>query len=148
MGLSGTIWYYINTAVQALPDETADSLVKQRVDNLGNIFRFMDRLVPLIFIGLWAVVLFLSIRFEPSHPIFYIIGLLSLIFFSVIAVVLVDFGTLFFSNSVFDVVKDILSNSLFFVYNMHYISFIIGIISLIIFYSRVNISKVNEAGIQ
>ena len=137
LGLMSIIAYHLMDAVNDLPDDIMvddDSLTQ--ITRISKIFRFVDKLVPLLFVLLWAISIFLSLRVIPDHPAFYFFSFVFLLVFTLVSIIFVDFSSLFFSNSVFDPIRNDLSNSLFFANNLHYISFFVMLISLIIFYSR------------
>lgn len=146
LALVSVIWYHIDAEVQNLPSDVADDVVKQRISDMGDIFLFLDKLVPLVFVLLWGLAIWFSIRTAPTHPLGFFFSLFALAFYTLISIVLVDFSGLFFDNSVFLPIIDQLSNSLFFAFKLHYISFFIMVVSLVIFYSK---SKAGiEVGVQ
>lgn len=146
LAFTSLIWYHLNAEIQAMPVDIIDSVTKQRVNDMGKIFSFIDRMIPFIFMLFWLLTLFFSSTLSPTHPIFFVLSFITLLVLSLVSIFLVDFYEIFFSNSVFNVVNEGLSNSLFFAGKFHLISFFIMIFSLVIFYSRNKMSK--EVGIQ
>ncbi len=141
LSLVSVIAYFVNVEIQALPGDVADDVTKQRVENIVGIFAFIDRLIPFIFVLLWAVTLVSSFKVSPTHPLFFVLSFVALLVLSVVSVFLTDFFSVFFAESIFNVVIDGLSNSLFFASKFHLISFFILIFSLVIFYNRNKLSK-------
>lgn len=146
LAFTTVIGYHINQEIQGLDSDIADSVTKQRVADIFKIFSFIDRLIPLIFILFWTLTIFFSSTLSPTHPVFFVLSFITLLVLSLVSIFLVDFYTIFFANSIFDVVNDMLSNSFFFAGKFHYISFFIMLISLVIFYSRNKMSK--EVGVE
>lgn len=130
------IWIQFNDKLQTLPVDDPDAMTA--INNMGNWFLFLDRLVPFIFIVLWIGAILSSLLVNPEHPMFFIVSLIMIFILTIVSIIFVDFGQRLFSNAIIVSVSSQLTNSMFFINNMHFISFFVMIISSVWFYSKGN----------
>lgn len=132
--LGYTVWENFNDTIQNMDNIGAEE--KAVFDNMSRWFLFVDYMIPFIMVILWLAVIISSIKVEPEHPFFFVVSLVLVILYSFFIFMLVDFGTAFIENDVFTNYIDNLSNTWFFIHNLHYISFVIMIITTAWFYSK------------
>lgn len=134
--VSYVVYVNWNIQIQGMDSDLVDDYTKDKIAGFNSVFLFFDKLVPFIFLGLWGLVIYASSKVKPDHTGFFLIALVSLTLLTILSIVLVDVGSMFLESSVISSVVSPLSNVRFFVYKFHYISFFVGLISLVIFYTR------------
>lgn len=134
MVFSYYVWIQINNKFQNMDNIDAD--VKAIINDFGKWFLFLDKIVPFLFIALWFCVFLSSLLVNPEHPAFFIVNLIVIFFFTIVVIIFVDFGQRLFSNVLLVAVSSQLSNSMFFINNLHFISFFVMLFSSVWFYVR------------
>lgn len=137
-------WISFDNNIQNMDVGDADS--KLAIHNMGNWFLFLDKLLPFIFVVLWFSVILSSLLVNPEHPAFFLVSLVSIFIYTIVAIILVDFGKQLFSNEIIVSVSSQLSNSMFFANNLHFISFFVMLISSVWFFSKGN-REANQRGV-
>jgi hypothetical protein len=85
---------------------------------------------------LWFSAILGSLLVNPEHPAFFLVSLFLIFILTCIAIMFVDFGQQLFSNEIISSVSQQLSNSMFFVNHLHYISFFVMLLSSVWFFSK------------
>lgn len=143
---SFNVWLNFNDKVQALPSSLADSDTKSNVNSLTNLFLFIDKIQPFLFLALWGLVIMSSILVNPDHPFFFLISLGICFIYTVVLMIIVDFGVVIWDSPLFIRASSELGNSTFFMHNLHIIGFFIMVGSLIWFYVKGNIGYGQGSG--
>ncbi len=129
-------WANFNAEIQALPEDVIDNGTKEKINKMTNTWFFLDNIIPFFFIGLWGLVFLSSLTLNPEHPAFFIFAIITLTLTTFVAIIFVDVGTTLFNNPTLKAFTDQLNNINFFMKNYHYISFVMGLISTVFFFSR------------
>lgn len=140
------IWLKFNDNIQALPDSVADADTKQNVNNLTNLFLFLDKIQPFLFLALWLLVIMSSIFVNPDHPFFFLVSIGVCFIYTIIIMIIVDFGSAIWDNPLLARATAELGNSSFFIHNLHIIGFFIMIGSLVWFYVKGNLGYGQGSG--
>lgn len=133
------IWLSFNDKIQALPDTVASAETKADINSLTNLFLFIDKIQPFLFMALWIMVIISSLYVNPDHPVFFFISLGLCFAYTIIIMAIVDFGVAIWDNPLLLRASQELGNSSFFIHNFHLISFFVMIATLVWFYVKGNL---------
>lgn len=130
------MWNETNEVIQNLDNETVPQNVKDKIDALTSKMEWGDKLFMLFFVLLLASYIISSVTIPVDRPIFFFIFIIVLIFTTIIAMFLSNSWQYLIDSTIFANEVGSLTLTSFVMRYLPIISFVIGIVGAILFYSR------------
>ena len=134
--LSLKMWNDTNEILQTQSNETISQGVKDKINEFTPVMKWSDKLFVMFFIVLLISYIISSISVPVEKPVFFIIFMGFLVFFTGLSMILSNTWAFIMSDANFNSLVSDFQFTNFFMVNYPVIVFFIGVIGGILFYGR------------
>lgn len=130
------IWLQFDNTIQGVSNTAIDPWAKDKITGMTNKILFMDKAFIYLYIALWILLIISSLRLDVEHPVFFGIFLMFVFLLTGVSMIFVNVYDAMAQQTVLSAGVSQAPAINFFMSYYHVITFIISLLSGVIFYSR------------
>lgn len=131
-----SLWSEFNSTIQGADNSSIYPESKEKVDDLSAYILWSDKIFVLLFVIMLLAYIITSVTLPPDQPVFLVFFLFVLVLTTVLAMVLSNMWAVFIEDPFLSSAVDNLAFTDYFMRLLPIITFLVGLVGAILFYSR------------